>query len=545
MKITLRDYQAFGVQQIRERFSAGRRAVLYVLPTGGGKTRVFTYITSSAGAKGKRVLILAHRQELISQSSLSLAELDVRHGLITPDNKIKPIMSAHIKRLQKSLVDQGAHVHVASVQTISRPGRMAQWADYFDLIIVDEAHHATAGQWFTFLDSAKRARILGVTATPHRTDGQGLGVDAGGIFDDIVIGPDPAYLMDQGFLTKAKVYAPPQLVDVSGIKRDKSGDFNGRALAEMMAERRIYGDAVGHYNRICPGQPAIVFCSSVKNAELAAEEFRRSGWRFASIDGSMDDDTRRNLIEALGDGRLHGLTSCDIISEGTDIPVVTVAIMLRPTDSESLFMQQAGRVLRPVYAPGHDLSTQQGRLDAIASSQKPFAIILDHVGNCLRHGLIDEKREWSLDGRPKSSRESDGGKSVRVVQCPVCFAAQEPGKPLELETGKFGFHCVGQLPDGDDCQHIFHVEPPKEKEVVSADLQEITEADAERMRMMRRQQVGMANTLEQFQEIAKERGYKPAWVRQMVKMRKAQGRLQPSTNDNKPLDLGIHMAGEA
>jgi superfamily II DNA or RNA helicase len=506
---------------------------------------VFTYITGSAGAKGKRVLILAHRQELISQSSMSLAELDVRHGLITPENKIKPIMSAHIRKLQKSLVDQGAHVHVASVQTISRPGRLAQWAEYFDLIIVDEAHHATAGQWFTFLDSAKRAKVLGVTATPHRTDGQGLGLDAGGVFDDIVIGPDPAYLMEQGYLVRAKVYAPPQLVDVTGIKRDKSGDFNGRQLAELMAERKIYGDAVGHYNRTCPGQPAIVFCSSVKNAEIAAEEFKRAGWRAASIDGSMDDDTRRNLIEALGDGRVQILTSCDIISEGTDIPVVTAAIMLRPTDSESLFMQQAGRVLRPVYAPGHDLSTQQGRLDAIAAGKKPFAIILDHVGNCLRHGLIDEKREWSLNGKPKASRQSDGEQSVRVVQCPTCFAAQEPKKPAPLGDGRFGFSCIGQLPNGDDCQHVFTVEPPKEKEVVSSDLQEITEADAERMRMMRRQQVGMATTLEDFQAIAQERGYKPAWVRQMVRMRKAQGRFTPSTNDNQPLDLGIHMAGEA
>lgn len=545
MKITLRDYQAAGVAQIRERFAAGCRAVLYVLPTGGGKTRVFTYITSSAGAKGKRVLILAHRQELISQSSMSLAELDVRHGLITPENKVKPIMSAHIKRLKKSLVDQGAHVHVASVQTISRPGRLAQWADYFDLIIVDEAHHATAGQWFTFLDMAKRAKVLGVTATPHRTDGQGLGVDAGGVFDAMIEGPDPAYLMDQGFLTKAKVYAPPQLVDVSGIKRDKSGDFNGRQLAELMAERRIYGDAVGHYNRICPGQPAIVFCSSVKNAEMAAEEFRRSGWRFASIDGSMDDETRRNLIEALGDGRLHGLTSCDIISEGTDIPVVTVAIMLRPTDSEIIFLQQAGRVLRPIYAPGHDISCQQGRLDAIAASNKPFAIILDHVGNCLRHGLIDEKRQWSLEGKPKRTRESDSEPSVRVVQCPTCFAAQEPQKPMPLEDGKYGFRCVGQLPTGDDCQHVFTIELPKEKGVVASDLQELTAEDAERLRMQRRQQVGMATSVEEFQEIAKERGYKPAWVRQMVKMRKAQGRLTASTNDNKPLDLGIHMAGEA
>jgi DNA repair protein RadD len=541
MKITLRDYQVAGVSAVREKFMTGKRAVLYVLPTGGGKTRVFTYIASSAGAKGKRVLILAHRQELVSQSSLSLAELDVSHGLITPENKLKPIMSAHIRKLQKSLVNQGAHVHVASVQTISRPGKLAQWASYFDLIIVDEAHHATAGQWFTFLDSAKQARILGVTATPHRTDGQGLGIDAGGIFEDIVIGPDPGYLMDQGYLVRAKVYAPPQLVDVSGLKRDKSGEFNGRALAELMAERKIYGDAVGHYNRICPGQPAIVFCSSVKNAEIAAEEFKRAGWRAASIDGSMDDEIRRNLIEALGDGRIQILTSCDIISEGTDIPVVTAAIMLRPTDSESLFMQQAGRVLRPVYASGYDLSTQEGRLEAIEVSKKPFAIILDHVGNCLRHGLIDEKREWSLDGRPKRGRESDTDeKSVRVVQCPKCFAAQEPKKPAQIGE-QYGFSCIGELPTGEKCDHFFTVKPPEADEIEESDLVEITDTERDRKRAKERQEVGMARTLEQFQAIAVARGYKPAWVRQMVKMRKAQGLFIETIAP--PLELEISEAG--
>lgn len=513
--ISLRDYQTRGVKELRELFRRGKRSLLYVLPTGGGKTRVFTHITMSAGAKGKRVLILVHRQELLSQSSLSLGELGVTHGLITPDAKIKPVMNSHLRRLHRSFLDQGAHVQVASVQTISRSARLERWANKFDLIIVDEAHHATAGQWFTFLDSSPNSKILGVTATPKRSDGQGLGVDAGGVFEAMVVGPSPEELMEEGYLCRARVYAPPKLVDLSGIKRNaKTGDFSERALAEAMAKREIYGDSVKHYSKICPGAPAIAFCSSVKNAKLCAEEFRRGGWRAASIDGDMDDDTRRDLIEALGNGQLDVLASCDIISEGTDIPVVTTAIKLRPTDSEGLNTQQDGRVLRPIYAPGYDLSTKEGRLDAIAASDKPYAIVIDHVGNCIKHGLPDEERDHSLDGREKGTRESDdSSQPIRVMQCPKCFAAHAPADVCP------------------SCGHVYS-DDEKPKKPIDCDLEEITEAQAEQLRIKRRQELGMAATREELEKIAEERGYKPAWVRMMLKVRRRQGRI-PS-NDNEP-----------
>jgi DNA repair protein RadD len=390
-EISLRDYQQGGVNAIRKSYSGGETSVLYVLATGGGKTVVFSYIAKNTSDRAKRVLILVHRIELMRQTFRKLHEGNVECGLINP--KFTP--TPH------------ALVQIASVQTLVRRIETGKARFDYDLVIVDEAHHAVAGTWNKILRKVKEtkpsARILGVTATPIRSDGTGLS----DIFGSLILGPSIKELTDRKFLVPSRVYAPSAKLDLSNV-RLQDGDYNTKDLAEIVDNTVITGDAIEYYKKLCPNVPAIVFCVSIKHAEHVAEQFRNAGFKAKSVDGTMEDDERRRIIDGLANGSTEVCTSCDIISEGTDIPCVMAAILLRPTQSLGLFIQQVGRALRP--APG-----------------KEYAIILDHVGNCILHGLPDDDREWSLQGEVRRKKKrGDEEPAVKVIQCPVCFAAHRP-----------------------------------------------------------------------------------------------------------------------
>lgn len=446
--MNLRPYQEQAVGELRTAYSSGRKAPLFVLPTGGGKTFTFVYVGQSAVKRGNRVLILVHRQELLMQASRSLSAMGVRHGLIAAGH-----------------VTTGDPVQVASVQTMIR--RLGKHRYHFDLIIVDEAHHAIAGSWRKIIDAFPQARVLGVTATPIRSDGKGLR----DVFDAIVLGPTVQQLIEMGYLVRPVVYAPPTQLDLTGVRR-RMGDFDQTELGKRVDKPTITGSAVQHYRKLCDRQPAIAFCVSVAHAQHVAADFRANGYAAKAIDGSMPDAERKQAIDDLANGRLHVLTSCDIVSEGTDIPVVAAAILLRPTQSTGLFLQQVGRALRP--APGKDR-----------------AIILDHVGNCMRHGMPQDDREWSLDGDLATKRAKNDNEVPPVKQCEKCYAVFKP-QPI--------------------CPVCGHVHEIKGREIKETDG-ELQEIDAATMQRQRRQEIGKAKTLEELQEVARRRGYKPGWAR--------------------------------
>lgn len=486
--INLRHYQEYVVGGVRAAFRKIRN-VLAVLPTGGGKTVIFTHIAQKMSLKGKRVLILVHRVELLRQTSNALLKFDVEHGMINP--------------LYTANYDN--HVQVASVQTIIRRLNYftaANWTP--DLIIVDEAHHATAGSWRKiinyFQDANENLKVMGVTATPIRTDGQGLGVAHNGMFDELVSGPTAKWLMDEGYLVKAKVLSPPKKFDASQLKRGK-GDYNSRDLENLVNKPTITGDVVSHYEEICKGVPTIVFCVSVNHTEEVAQEFRNRGYRFYAIDGTTDDETRKRVLNGLADGTVDGVCSCDLINEGTDVPAATCGILLRPTSSLSLHLQQMGRLLRPVYAAGFDLSTKEGRLAAIAASEKPYAYILDHVGNVgnwiggefvVLHGLPDAEHDWTLDGEKKKKRKKEMTEApVRVQMCGSCFAVHEPA------------------PVCPQCGHKYEIKDTKPKKV-EGKLQEVTAESIAKKKEA--QATGMAKSYEDLVELAKVRGFSPKWA---------------------------------
>ncbi len=442
--MSLRPYQSEGAAAIRRALSAGRHP-LYVLPTGGGKTFLFTHIAREFPG---RVCILMHRRELIEQTCRALSPTP--HGIIQSGVRPRPDL----------------RIQVASVGSLVR---RTDWYK-FDLIIVDEAHHTTAASYQRIVAAYPGAQLMGVTATPCRTDGTGLR-DAG--FDELILGPSVAELTAMGYLTPAKVYAPHGAQPVTGVKK-QAGDYAKGALARVMDKPAITGDAIEHYRRYAHCHPAIAFCVSVEHAEHTAERFQAAGYRAASIDGSMTPIQRRDLIEGLACGALHVLTSCDLISEGVDVPVVSCGIMLRPTLSTGLWIQQMGRCLRPAQGKSH-------------------AVILDHVGNSLAHGLPETPRQWALDGITRQQQDEDDEPATRW--CPGCLRAHE--------TAPVCPYCGFDHPKRETRQVI---EVSGELALWDAQWDALGEVSLEK------RQEWSCQTLADFQELGKQRGHAPGWA---------------------------------
>ncbi len=394
-----------------------------------------------------RVCILMHRAELIDQTSRAMG--DTPHGIIQAGRVPNPY----------------SRIQIASVQTLVNRLHIHD----FDIVIVDEAHHTTAATYAKILAAYPHAALLGVTATPCRTDGTGLR-DAG--YTCLIQGPTTAELTAQGYLTPAKVYSFHG-VDVSALHL-RYGDYVKKELAALMRNPKIVGDAIEHYRRFSHGLPAIAFCVSVERAEATAADFRAAGYNAASIDGTKTPLERRQLIHWLRTGALDILTSCDLISEGVDVPVVSCGIMLRPTASLALWLQQMGRCLRP--APG-----------------KTHAIILDHVGNSLPHGLPDTPRRWSLDGVDKKSSDKEPG-DVYNRSCHQCF------RP----------HATAPI-----CPYCGFVYPIQGRELEQVDG-ELSLLDAQwaltKPVSLETQARRACRTLVDFLELEKQRGYKPGWA---------------------------------
>ncbi len=295
----------------------------------------------------------------------------------------------------------------------------------------------------------------------------GLGL----ISDEIVLGPSVADLINRGFLCKPVVYAPPSNIDLSGVKKT-NGDYVTSQLESRVNKPSITGSAVEHYAKLAPGEPCVVFCTTRKHAYDTRDEFINAGFRFEVIHGELDKQTRSDILLKLAKGEIHGVTSVDILTTGTDIPCLSVGILLRPTTSLAQYLQSVGRILRPY--PG-----------------KTRALILDHVGSCLKFGLPDDDREWSLEGVKKKKRSGDAETKVR--QCPKCFAVFEQG------------------PICPECQHRI---PTKERKlnITEGELKEITKAEIELARRNKRREEGRAQTLEDLIKIEKERGYAKGWA---------------------------------
>ncbi len=454
--VELRPYQVQLLDDIRTAMRQGHRRILAVMPTGAGKGTTIGAMVASAAAKGKRTLVLAHRAELIEQLSKTASQWDVPHGVIQANRSM----------------DLSAPVQIGSVQTVARRLHKLPAPD---IIIQDEAHHLVSGNtWGKIIDRWPDAYLIGKTATPTRLSGEGLGAGQGGYFTAIVLGPTAQWLTDNGYLASARVFGPPGF-DTTGLRK-RMGDFDTKEAEHRIGT--IMGDCLSHYRKHLDGQTAIAFCCSVAHAEAVARLFISAGIPAASIDGSMDAATRRQLLNDLGTGRLKVLTSCALIGEGVDVPSVGGCILLRPTASTSLHLQMIGRCLRP--SPG-----------------KAAAVVLDHVGNVLRLGHHLEPREWTLDGLAKRDREQ--APSVKV--CPVCFATSMSGAQVCRE-----------------CGHVFAPQETRELKQVDGELVEVAARE-------RKREQGSAQSLQDLIALGQSRGYKNpvAWAKHVLAARQTKG----------------------
>ncbi len=388
--------------------------------------------------------MVAHRRELIRQASTKLTDAGVLHGIICADFPVAP----------------DELVQVASVQTLAH--RLDD-LPMFDLIVLDECHHARAGQWQALIASQPRAKLLGVSATPARLDGQGLGTAAAGCFDDIVSGPPIAELVRDGYLSPCRIFTPDERLDLRGV-RTRAGDYVMADLERVMGGAQIIGNTVATYREHADHLPAIAFCVSIAHAEEMAERFRAAGYRSTCAHGGTSTAERDAAIAGLGNGDVEVLTACDLISEGLDVPVVGAVILLRPTKSLVLYMQQIGRGMRP--APG-----------------KRHLIVLDHVGNIAAHGLPDLERNWTLDG----------------IETP------EPEAPSEPEHQRVA-----------------------QQRVIRETSGRLTELTANRVAIIRqmpyRVVLGAKLTEAELQIYAAARGYRPGWVWHRLRAQQQMGR---------------------
>lgn len=377
---TARPYQLKIEADARDAFAAGHRAVMVTSPVASGKTVMFSRIAAGVHAKSKRVLILAHRRELIFQISNTLTAMRVPHGTLLGGQPGLP---------RKNVV-------VGAVQTVFKRLPFMQAPD---LIICDEAHRCTDESSFgQVISHFAQARVLGVSASPRRTDMRPLD----SIFDTLVHGPSVAELIALGYLPPPEVYAPAK-PDLSQV-HVRRGDFVASESESAMDKPHVTGTALQHYRKLADGKRAIIFCVSIAHAQHVAAEFAAAGYSAAHVDGRMNDGERASRLKAFESGRVPILTTVDLCNEGLDIPGIEAAILLRPTMSLIVHVQQMGRAMRP--APG-----------------KTRALIIDACGNVHRHGLPDEPREWSLDGIMQQPRES----VPRVSTCPKCYACYSPG----------------------------------------------------------------------------------------------------------------------
>ena len=353
----LRPYQVTAVEAV-----LGADNPVLTLPTGAGKTVcAVEIIRRHAGP----VLFLAHRRELIAQAAAHLLRYGITAGVI---------QSGYAEHRNRP-------VQVASVQTLSRRTLPAA-----TLIIIDEAHHARAESYLKILDAYDCPRI-GLTATPARLDGRGLGK----IFNTIIVGATARELCDDGTLIAPTVYAAPA-PSMSGVAVER-GDYNLTMAAERFDRAKITGDIVAHWRKHASGRRTVVFAINVAHSKHIVERF---GSIAEHLDGSTPHDVRAGILRRLRSGETRVVSNCQVLTEGWDLPALEVAVIARPTASVVLHLQMIGRIMR-------------------AADGKAGALCLDHAGNHHRHGMVTDDRVWSLaDDKPKQVKST-------IRTCPACY----------------------------------------------------------------------------------------------------------------------------
>lgn len=439
----LRPYQTEIKLRTYEAWDRGAKFVLATLPTGAGKTLTFSEVVAEESSASAAI---AHRSELVGQMAMALARNGVRHRVIGPSALARAIAAAQVKELGRSFYDPNARAGVVSSKSLLNLSASDPWLRQVRLCIGDEGHHYLRdnewGRGIAMFPNLHRGML--VTATGWRADGKGLGrgilLPSGkwsndGLADELIEGPNMRWMIDNGYLTRYRVFAPPNDLDFSDVPVTESGDLSPvKNRAAMKRSTRIVGDVVKHYLAIAPGKLGVTFAVDVEEATKIAEAFRAAGVPAEVVHAKTDDGLRGHILRRFKRREILQLVNVDLFGEGFDLPAIEVVSMVRKTESKGLFDQQFGRALRlmidaDLLENWDQLSVEQ-RMFYIENSGKPHAIIIDHVGNVERHKLPDGIRIHTLERRNKRAKDAPTD-VIPLTTClnPKCMRVYERTEP--------------------------------------------------------------------------------------------------------------------
>ena len=398
MTFALRPYQQQAVGSMRAEIRSGVRRVMLYCPTAGGKTEQSIELIRLAREKGRRSLFVAHRIGLVTQAWRRLRKSGIDAGVIQGDNT---------RGLDKPVV-------VGSIQTLARRGYPE-----FDLLIIDEAHHvAGSGEYLALLAASAGKTVIGLSATPFA---KGLGryvPELGGpLFGAMVKAATIRELIDLGFLVDCDVYGPGE-PDLRGVKI-VAGDYHEGQLGAAVDQPQLIGDIVATWLRLAEGKPTVCFATNVAHSKHIVAQFVAAGVAAEHIDAYTDDSDRDAVLGRLERGETLVVSNVGILTEGWDFPGCSVMILARPTKSLALYVQMAGRVLRP-------------------ADGKRKATILDHSGTCKRLGFPTDDLPLELDDGTKKPQEKEAAKRNEKlpVACPSCSFMLPPKSRVCPQCGE-------------------------------------------------------------------------------------------------------------
>lgn len=376
---------------LRAAFSKHQSVLVYA-PPGFGKTVLAAHIMLGAYKKRRRAIFVCHRKLLLEQTSKTLRKFDIPHGFIAAGWPRNPM----------------ADIQVATVGTLI--SRMERWPA--DLIVCDEAHISGSPTWTKLIAHYRSigAKVIGLSGSPERADGKPLTMN----FDEMVRGPDPEFLIENGRLAKFKAYAPVE-ANLSGLRRNSAtGDYAVSELEDRFDKPSIIGDAVSSWGKFARGMRTVIYCVSVDHSKHVADTFTANGIPVAHMDGEMGDADRRRIIMGMARGKIIGISSCDILTTGFDLSSqvdmdlpIQCGSFQRPTSSLPLATQMVMRPMR---------------------RQDGHAVLLDHVNLFKMHGLPSEAHDWKWQGKD-GKRSKSGEARVPMTVCGQCYAAFRPTAP--------------------------------------------------------------------------------------------------------------------
>jgi superfamily II DNA or RNA helicase len=472
--IQLRKYQDTAVHEVKMQFFAGNRSLVLQLPTGAGKTVIFTHMARETFLRGKSVLVVTDRKELLTQAGGTFDRFELNPDYLTANTK---------------QINGGGAVWIAMVETLKRRLSKPDYFDFiraFNLIIIDEAHKASFDRLFEAIDADSQF-IIGATATPYRI---GKITPLREYYDALVTGEQIPALIKSGYLAKAIHYGVP----ISGLDKVKitAGEFDTKEVTELYSDVQLFGGVVENYRKHCDGMKALLFAASVKNSIAMRDQFRAAGYIAEHIEAETPKQEREDILKQFSAGEIQVLCNVGILTTGYDEPTVEVIITYRPTRSLPLWLQMCGR--------GSRISTGKDQF-----------IILDFGENTKRHGFWDAERIWTLENAKPPRKDGKGAGAIR--ECHQCGALLPASKVI--------------------CEFCGAEKPVKKKEKseVAVILEQLTPSQVNRaswsvyqMEQVRKEKgykqgwvLHRLKSKEDFEEYAKLMGYNRGWIYHQTK----------------------------